>query len=90
MRGGGSASGRPSGRSGRGTSVLAKAGYVIATLVAVVAVVAVGRRRVGCRRRSTTVPVYEFRCSTCHAVFDERRPMADADRPATCPDGHRC
>ena len=40
MRGGGSASGRPSGRSGRGTSVLAKAGYVIATLVAVVAVVA--------------------------------------------------
>ena len=41
------------------------------------------------RRRSTTVPVYEFRCSTCHAVFDERRPMADADAPATCPDGPR-
>jgi putative FmdB family regulatory protein len=34
------------------------------------------------------VPVYEFRCSTCHAVFDERRPMADADAPACCPDGH--
>jgi len=34
------------------------------------------------------VPVYEFRCSTCHALFDERRPMADADAPATCPDGH--
>jgi len=34
------------------------------------------------------VPVYEFRCSTCHAGFDERRPMADADAPATCPDGH--
>ena len=34
------------------------------------------------------MPVYEFRCSTCHAVFDERRPMADADAPATCPDGH--
>jgi putative FmdB family regulatory protein len=34
------------------------------------------------------VPVYEFRCSTCHAVFDERRPMADADAPASCPDGH--
>jgi putative FmdB family regulatory protein len=34
------------------------------------------------------VPVYEFRCSTCHAVYDERRPMADADAPATCPDGH--
>lgn len=34
------------------------------------------------------MPVYEFRCSTCHAVFDERRPMADADAPATCPTGH--
>ncbi len=34
------------------------------------------------------MPVYEFRCSTCHAIFDERRPMADADAPACCPDGH--
>ncbi len=34
------------------------------------------------------MPVYEFRCSTCDAVFDERRPMADADAPAACPDGH--
>ena len=34
------------------------------------------------------MPVYEFRCSTCHAIFDERRPMADADAPASCPDGH--
>ena len=34
------------------------------------------------------MPVYEFRCSTCHAVFDERRPMADADAPARCPEGH--
>jgi putative FmdB family regulatory protein len=34
------------------------------------------------------VPVYEFRCSTCHAVFDERRLMADADAAATCPAGH--
>jgi putative FmdB family regulatory protein len=34
------------------------------------------------------VPVYDYRCSTCHAVFDERRAMADADAPATCPDGH--
>ena len=34
------------------------------------------------------MPVYEFRCSTCDAVFDERRPMTDADAPATCPDGH--
>jgi putative FmdB family regulatory protein len=35
------------------------------------------------------VPVYEFRCATCHTVFDERRSMADADGPALCPDGHR-
>ena len=34
------------------------------------------------------MPVYEFRCATCHTVFDERRPMADADSPATCPGGH--
>jgi putative FmdB family regulatory protein len=34
------------------------------------------------------VPLYEFRCSTCEAVFDDRRAMADADAPATCPDGH--
>ena len=34
------------------------------------------------------MPVYEFRCSTCHVVFDERRPMAGADAPATCPAGH--
>jgi putative FmdB family regulatory protein len=34
------------------------------------------------------VPVYEFRCSTCEAVFDDRRSMAEADAPATCPEGH--
>ena len=34
------------------------------------------------------MPVYDYRCSTCHAVYDERRAMADADAPATCPDGH--
>jgi putative FmdB family regulatory protein len=34
------------------------------------------------------VPVYEFRCPSCHVLFDERRPMAEADGPATCPDGH--
>ena len=34
------------------------------------------------------MPVYEFRCATCHAVYEERRPMAEADAPATCPDGH--
>ena len=34
------------------------------------------------------MPVYEFRCSTCQAVYDDRRPMAEADAPATCPEGH--
>ena len=31
---------------------------------------------------------YEFRCRACGATFEERRAMAEADRPATCPDGH--
>jgi putative FmdB family regulatory protein len=31
---------------------------------------------------------YEYRCRTCHEVYEERRSMADADAPATCPDGH--
>jgi putative FmdB family regulatory protein len=35
------------------------------------------------------VATYEFRCRACGATFEERRPMAEADRPATCPDGHR-
>jgi putative FmdB family regulatory protein len=34
------------------------------------------------------MPLYEYRCRTCGAVYEERRPMADADAPATCPDGH--
>ncbi|HEY2214668.1 MAG TPA: zinc ribbon domain-containing protein [Acidimicrobiales bacterium] len=34
------------------------------------------------------MPVYDFRCRTCDTVFDERRPMADADEPAACPQGH--
>ena len=34
------------------------------------------------------MPVYEFRCRTCDAVFDERRSMAEADQPAACPLGH--
>ena len=35
-----------------------------------------------------SVATYEFRCRACGATFEERRPMAEADRPATCPDGH--
>ena len=34
------------------------------------------------------MPTYEFRCRACGATFEERRSMADADRVATCPDGH--
>jgi putative FmdB family regulatory protein len=32
---------------------------------------------------------YEFRCRACGATFEERRAMADADAPATCPEGHQ-
>jgi putative FmdB family regulatory protein len=31
---------------------------------------------------------YEFRCRACGTTFEERRSMADADAPATCPEGH--
>jgi putative FmdB family regulatory protein len=34
------------------------------------------------------MPLYEYRCRTCEAVYEERRSMADADAPATCPEGH--
>jgi putative FmdB family regulatory protein len=34
------------------------------------------------------VPIYEFRCRTCDERFEARRAMADADVPATCPQGH--
>ena len=34
------------------------------------------------------MPIYEYRCSTCECVYEERRSMADADAPATCPGGH--
>jgi putative FmdB family regulatory protein len=34
------------------------------------------------------MPLYEFRCRTCDVLYEERRPMAEADAPATCPAGH--
>ena len=34
------------------------------------------------------MPLYEFRCRTCDEAFEVRRPMAEANDPATCPDGH--
>jgi putative FmdB family regulatory protein len=33
------------------------------------------------------VPLYEYRCLDCDRLFEERRPVAEADMP-TCPDGH--
>ncbi|MGH9093355.1 MAG: FmdB family zinc ribbon protein, partial [Acidimicrobiales bacterium] len=34
------------------------------------------------------MPRYEYRCRTCGDVYEERRAMAEADAPATCPSGH--
>ena len=34
------------------------------------------------------MPLYEFKCRTCGCTFEERRPMSEANTPATCPDGH--
>ena len=34
------------------------------------------------------MPRYDFRCTTCDLTYEVSRPMADADAPATCPDGH--
>jgi putative FmdB family regulatory protein len=34
------------------------------------------------------MPTYEFRCTECDTVFEERRSMADSGLPATCPSGH--
>ena len=34
------------------------------------------------------MPLYEYRCRTCETVYEQRRTMADADAPATCPQGH--
>ncbi|WFF07318.1 zinc ribbon domain-containing protein [Micromonospora sp. WMMD1076] len=34
------------------------------------------------------MPRYEFRCRACGGTFEVNRPMAEADRPATCPQGH--
>ncbi|HKA04115.1 MAG TPA: zinc ribbon domain-containing protein [Acidimicrobiales bacterium] len=32
--------------------------------------------------------MYEYRCPTCDARFELRRPMSDSSEPATCPEGH--
>ncbi len=35
------------------------------------------------------MPIYEYRCRTCDVVYEERRSMAEADEPVTCPSGHQ-
>lgn len=34
------------------------------------------------------MPRYDFRCRTCDQTYEVSRPMAEADAPAACPDGH--
>ncbi|SBT48203.1 FmdB family zinc ribbon protein [Micromonospora auratinigra] len=34
------------------------------------------------------MPRYEFRCRSCGDTFEVNRPMAEAGRPASCPQGH--
>jgi len=34
------------------------------------------------------MPLYEYRCRTCDTTFELRRPMTEANTPASCPDGH--
>jgi putative FmdB family regulatory protein len=34
------------------------------------------------------VPLYEYRCTDCDTVFEQRRPMAESDADVRCPDGH--
>ncbi|HEX9767266.1 MAG TPA: zinc ribbon domain-containing protein [Nitriliruptorales bacterium] len=34
------------------------------------------------------MPVYEYRCPTCHDRFELLRSFSQADQPAICPSGH--
>lgn len=34
------------------------------------------------------MPIYEYYCGRCKDRFEMLRPIARADEPATCPDGH--
>ncbi|MFC0082382.1 zinc ribbon domain-containing protein [Aciditerrimonas ferrireducens] len=34
------------------------------------------------------MPRYEYRCRACGERFELRRPMAEAEAPAPCPQGH--
>jgi putative FmdB family regulatory protein len=34
------------------------------------------------------MPRYDYRCRACGSTFELNRPMAEANAPASCPDGH--
>ena len=34
------------------------------------------------------MPRYDVRCRACGTTFEVQRPIAEADRPAPCPQGH--
>ncbi|WP_075016252.1 FmdB family zinc ribbon protein [Actinacidiphila rubida] len=34
------------------------------------------------------MPRYEYRCRSCGATFELRRPMSQANAPTPCPKGH--
>lgn len=34
------------------------------------------------------MPRYDVRCRACGSTFEVSRPMAEADAPARCPEGH--
>ena len=34
------------------------------------------------------MPAYDYRCRACGDTFELSRPMAQADAPAPCPNGH--
>lgn len=34
------------------------------------------------------MPSYDVRCRACGTTFEVKRPMAQADDPAPCPNGH--
>ncbi|AAZ56243.1 conserved hypothetical protein [Thermobifida fusca YX] len=40
------------------------------------------------RPYADVMPRYEFRCRACGETFELSRPMAEANAPAECPNGH--
>lgn len=40
------------------------------------------------RRYGRLMPVYEYRCRSCGETLERLRPVAEADDPVTCRQGH--